>query len=360
MICGEYVGTRLMPVLIARLRAKGAVRPPEGPAAERRVPDPAEQYGVTGAPLAGRAGSGDRQLSPLAREMVRPRARQPAKRGCGWSAPTTPPRGGSRRSRAAGRAAASLDFRHRRGRARGRRLRGRSRARTAGHAQRGRLAAGCAGGARIEPDRRLDHTAFSGGARGAVSQSDMARPLPRRLATAFAGAYRLKLFEPPYPSPSFEIMALWHREHGSDPAIVWLRNVGAPRGRRRSFVAATAWSAARVTAIVGLSALPSPKFQILPKPSRRGLDIVADRSGLARSGTLNGNGITGGGGSGCPVSLCRAQIISSELSKPPRTFSVDPAIIFTMCIGDAETSRPKKSVGHRGALQPRPAMRRSA
>ncbi len=58
-----------------------------------------------------------------------------------------------------------------------------------------------------------------------VSQSDMAAPLPRRLATAFAGAYRLKLFEPPYPSPSFEIMALWHREHGSDPAIQWLRNV---------------------------------------------------------------------------------------------------------------------------------------
>lgn len=58
-----------------------------------------------------------------------------------------------------------------------------------------------------------------------VSQSDMAAPLPRRLATAFAGAYRLKLFEPPYPSPSFEIMALWHREHGSDPAIQWLRSV---------------------------------------------------------------------------------------------------------------------------------------
>ncbi len=58
-----------------------------------------------------------------------------------------------------------------------------------------------------------------------ISQSDMAAPLPRRLATAFAGAYRLKLFEPPYPSPAFEIMELWHRDHGSDPAILWLRNV---------------------------------------------------------------------------------------------------------------------------------------
>lgn len=58
-----------------------------------------------------------------------------------------------------------------------------------------------------------------------LSQSDMAAPLPRRLAAAFAGAYRLKLFEPPYPSPPFEIAALWHREHGMEPAIVWLRSI---------------------------------------------------------------------------------------------------------------------------------------
>ncbi|HTV45658.1 MAG TPA: LysR family transcriptional regulator [Stellaceae bacterium] len=58
-----------------------------------------------------------------------------------------------------------------------------------------------------------------------VSQSDMAAPLPRRLAVAFAEVYRLKLFEPPYASPPFDIMALWHREHGSDPAIAWLRSV---------------------------------------------------------------------------------------------------------------------------------------
>jgi len=58
-----------------------------------------------------------------------------------------------------------------------------------------------------------------------VSQSDMAAPMPRRLAVAFAGIYHLKLFEPPYASLPFEIMALWHREHGSEPAIVWLRSV---------------------------------------------------------------------------------------------------------------------------------------
>jgi DNA-binding transcriptional LysR family regulator len=58
-----------------------------------------------------------------------------------------------------------------------------------------------------------------------VSHSDMAAPLPRRLAAAFAGTYRLKLFEPPYSSPPFEIMALSHREHGSEPAILWLRDI---------------------------------------------------------------------------------------------------------------------------------------
>jgi DNA-binding transcriptional LysR family regulator len=58
-----------------------------------------------------------------------------------------------------------------------------------------------------------------------VSRSDMAAPLPRRLAAAFAEQYRLKLFDPPYPSPPFDIMALWHRDHGSEPAIAWLRGV---------------------------------------------------------------------------------------------------------------------------------------
>jgi DNA-binding transcriptional LysR family regulator len=58
-----------------------------------------------------------------------------------------------------------------------------------------------------------------------VSQSDMAAPLPRRLAAAFADQYRLRLFDPPYPSPPFDIMALWHRDHGDEPAIGWLRAV---------------------------------------------------------------------------------------------------------------------------------------
>jgi DNA-binding transcriptional LysR family regulator len=49
--------------------------------------------------------------------------------------------------------------------------------------------------------------------------------LPRRLATAFMGRYRLALFEPPYPSPSFELMTLWHREQGDQQAVAWLRQM---------------------------------------------------------------------------------------------------------------------------------------
>jgi DNA-binding transcriptional LysR family regulator len=58
-----------------------------------------------------------------------------------------------------------------------------------------------------------------------VSGSDLAALMPRRLATAFTIQYRLRLFEAPYPSPPFEVMTLWHREHGEQPAIAWLRGI---------------------------------------------------------------------------------------------------------------------------------------
>src|SRR5437764_772619 len=58
-----------------------------------------------------------------------------------------------------------------------------------------------------------------------VSQSDIAALLPRRLAVALMGRYQLALFEPPYTSPPFELMSLWHREHGDQPAVSWLRGI---------------------------------------------------------------------------------------------------------------------------------------
>jgi DNA-binding transcriptional LysR family regulator len=56
-----------------------------------------------------------------------------------------------------------------------------------------------------------------------VSQSDIAVLLPRRLAEAFSDRYRLKLFDPPYTSPPFEVTSIWHRDHGNQPAVSWLR-----------------------------------------------------------------------------------------------------------------------------------------
>jgi len=58
-----------------------------------------------------------------------------------------------------------------------------------------------------------------------VGGSDIAALLPRRLAMAYADRYRLKLFEPPYESPPFDIMALWHRRLGDQPALTWLRGL---------------------------------------------------------------------------------------------------------------------------------------
>jgi DNA-binding transcriptional LysR family regulator len=57
-----------------------------------------------------------------------------------------------------------------------------------------------------------------------VSRTDMAALAPRRLATAFAQQYGLKLFEPPYRSPVIHVEALWRKDPGSSPAIDWMRS----------------------------------------------------------------------------------------------------------------------------------------
>jgi DNA-binding transcriptional LysR family regulator len=59
----------------------------------------------------------------------------------------------------------------------------------------------------------------------AISHSDIAALLPRRLADTFADRFGLKLIEPPYPSPSFELMSIWQRDVGEQPAIAWVRRI---------------------------------------------------------------------------------------------------------------------------------------
>jgi DNA-binding transcriptional LysR family regulator len=57
-----------------------------------------------------------------------------------------------------------------------------------------------------------------------VSRTDMVALAPRRLATACAQQYGLKLFEPPYRSRPTDIEVLWRRDLGPSAAIDWLRS----------------------------------------------------------------------------------------------------------------------------------------
>jgi DNA-binding transcriptional LysR family regulator len=56
-----------------------------------------------------------------------------------------------------------------------------------------------------------------------ASRTDMAALAPRRLASAFADKYRLKLFEPPYHAPPSAIEAIWRRDLTESAPIEWLR-----------------------------------------------------------------------------------------------------------------------------------------
>jgi DNA-binding transcriptional LysR family regulator len=56
-----------------------------------------------------------------------------------------------------------------------------------------------------------------------ASRTDMAALAPRRLASAFAEQYGLKLFEPPYRSPPSTIEAIWRRDLTESAPIDWLR-----------------------------------------------------------------------------------------------------------------------------------------
>lgn len=58
-----------------------------------------------------------------------------------------------------------------------------------------------------------------------VGESDLAALVPWRMATAWAGHYRLKWMESPYPGPESQLSMVWHLGHGSDPALSWLRHV---------------------------------------------------------------------------------------------------------------------------------------
>lgn len=56
-----------------------------------------------------------------------------------------------------------------------------------------------------------------------VAECDLAAMMPRNLAENFAERYKLALWKPPHPSALFQISTVWHRWHGDQPAVDWLR-----------------------------------------------------------------------------------------------------------------------------------------
>ena len=67
------------------------------------------------------------------------------------------------------------------------------------------------------------HTPDAVSALAMAANTDMAALVPRRLAAAFAGHFRLKLLESPYPSPPSVIEMLWRRDLTGSPPLQWLR-----------------------------------------------------------------------------------------------------------------------------------------
>lgn len=57
-----------------------------------------------------------------------------------------------------------------------------------------------------------------------VGETDLAALVPWRMAAAWAGHYRLKWMEPPYPGPETQLSMVWHLGLGNDPSLTWLRD----------------------------------------------------------------------------------------------------------------------------------------
>jgi DNA-binding transcriptional LysR family regulator len=58
-----------------------------------------------------------------------------------------------------------------------------------------------------------------------LAQSDLVALLPARLATAMAKSNNLAMVDLERPDSNFEHRLIWHRKHGADPAIAWLRSI---------------------------------------------------------------------------------------------------------------------------------------
>ncbi|MDQ0465889.1 DNA-binding transcriptional LysR family regulator [Caulobacter ginsengisoli] len=56
-----------------------------------------------------------------------------------------------------------------------------------------------------------------------VARTEMAAMIPRRIATMSSAGGRLRLIEPPYPSPQVDATLMFLRDRLSEPAVDWMR-----------------------------------------------------------------------------------------------------------------------------------------
>ena len=58
-----------------------------------------------------------------------------------------------------------------------------------------------------------------------LAQSDLVALLPERLAKAMSSLHNVKIVKFDNEDNTFEHRMVWHRKHGADPAIAWLRSI---------------------------------------------------------------------------------------------------------------------------------------
>lgn len=58
-----------------------------------------------------------------------------------------------------------------------------------------------------------------------IANTDLIATVPRNLANTFVKSWKLKLVQPPFQFPSFDVTQYWHQRYDQEPGNLWLRNV---------------------------------------------------------------------------------------------------------------------------------------
>ncbi|MEN3277618.1 MAG: hypothetical protein V7631_3408 [Massilia sp.] len=58
-----------------------------------------------------------------------------------------------------------------------------------------------------------------------IANTDLIATVPRNLATTFVKSWKLRLVQPPFEFPSFDVTQYWHQRYDQEPGNVWLRTM---------------------------------------------------------------------------------------------------------------------------------------